>query len=296
MCLGLIAKKLSSLIEEIQEKISVLRRYGASVGSIEGLVDEAQHAGAEGDIQLAFQKFMEADHKISGIEEQHKKYLDISIAAESAIENLGRFGLSKREPERLIAMAEIEREKDYDSAIELIAAALDTAKDLMESYSPDLAASILGTGLQEGVEGDIEISVRNTGKALARDVTAETSGDFEVRSSSTIQALKPGAEEVIRISVVPSTSGGVPINVHITGKRAFDGRPVTMDLEETLNVFGAGPPYKIGHAADTTRCISCQGRIKPGFDILTCRCGGQLHLSCAKRGNECPVCGQKYSV
>lgn len=295
-CLELIAKKLTNLIEEIQGRISALRRYGASVSSIEGLVDEAQHAGAEGDIQLAFQKFMEADQKISGIEGQHKKYLDISIAAESTIENLGRYGLSKREPERLIAMAEIEREKDYDSAIELVAAALDTAKDLMESYSPDLAASVLGTGLQEAIEGEIEISVRNTGKALAKDVTAEVSGDFEVKRASTIQSLKPGAEDVIHVRVVPSTSGGVPIKVHLTTRRAFDGRTVTLDLEETLNVFGAGPPYKIGHAADMTRCISCQGRIKPGFDILTCRCGGQLHLSCAKRGNECPVCGQKYEV
>ncbi len=295
-CLELIAKKLSSLIQEIQQKIEGLRRYGASVSPIEALIDEAQRAGVEGDVELAFRKFMEADQKISGIEGQHKKYLDISLAAESTMENLARFGLSKREPERLIAMAEIEREKDYDSAIELVAAALDTAKELMESYSPDLAASLLATGLQERVEGEIEISVRNTGKALARDVSADVSGDFEVRSVSTIQMLKPGIEDVIRVKVVPSTSGGVPIKVQIRTKRPYDGKPVSMDLDETLNVFAAGPAYKLGRATEATRCISCQGRIKPGFDILTCRCGGQLHLSCAKRGNECPVCGQKYQV
>ena len=295
-CLELIAKKLTSLIEEIQQKIEGLRRYGASVDSVETLIDEAQRAGADGDVELAFRKFMEADQKISGIEGLHKKYLDISMAAESTIENLARFGLSKREPERLMAMAEIEREKDYDSAIELVAAALDTAKDLMESYSPDLAASLLATGLQEGVEGELEISVRNTGKALAMEVTANVSGDFEIKSVSTLRMLKPGAEETIRAKVIPSSSGGVPIKVHLMTKRQFDGRPVNLELDETLNVFGAGPAYKLGRATDSTRCISCQGRIKPGFDILTCRCGGQLHLSCAKRGNECPVCGQKYKI
>ena len=295
-CLELIAKKLSSLIEEIQQKIEALRRFGASVNLVEVLVDEAQRAGSDGDVEVAFQKFMEADQKISGIEGQHKKYLDISIAAESTIENLSRFGLSKREPERLMAMAEIEREKDYDSAIELVAAALDTAKELMETYSPDLAASVLATGLQEGVEGDIEVSVRNTGKALAPQVMAEASGDFEVKSADTVQMLKPGAEEVLRIKVVPSASGGIPIHIRLMTKRQFDGRPVTLELDETLNVFGAGPAYKLGRATDSTRCISCQGRIKPGFDILTCRCGGQLHLSCAKRSMQCPVCGQKYEI
>ena len=295
-CLELIAKKLSGLISEIQQKIEGLRRYGASVNSIEALIDEAQKAGAEGDVEQAFRKFMEADHKISGIEEQHKEYIDISIAAESAMENLTRFGLSKRESERLVAMAEIEREKDYDSAIELVAAALDTAKELLESYSPDLAGGVLATGLQEGVEGEMEISVRNTGKALAKDVTAEVSGDFEVIEAGTIPMLKPGAEETLRVKVVPSTSGGIPAKVHLKAKRQYDGRLVSLELEETLNVFPAGPAYKLGRATEPTRCISCQGRIKPGFDILTCRCGGQLHLSCAKRGNACPVCGQKYQV
>ena len=294
--IDLIAKKLSNLIEEIQQKITALKQYGASVKPIENLVDEAQRASANDDLQLAFQKFMEADQRISGIEEQHKKYLDISIAAESTIENLARFGLSKREPERLIAMAEIEREKDYDSAIELVAAALDTAKELMESYSPELTGTVGSAGLQEGVEGEVVVTVRNIGKALARDVSADASGDFELVEAGSIPMLKPGTEEVITLKVVPSTSGGMPIRVHLRTKRQFDGRPVGTEIEETLTVFAAGPPYKLGRATDSTRCISCQGRIKPGFDILTCRCGGQLHLSCAKRSNECPVCGQRYKV
>jgi hypothetical protein len=43
------------------------------------------------------------------------------------------------------------------------------------------------------------------------------------------------------------------------------------------------------------KCSNCQGKIKQGFDIVTCRCGGVQHLACAKRTSSCPVCGQKYS-
>jgi hypothetical protein len=293
-CLDMISKKLTNLVQEIESKLDGMRRLGASVVFIETLIDKAHKAEADGETAQAFQLLMDADNKIGGLEELHKKYQDISIAAESAMENLGRFGLSKREPERLIAMADIEKERDYDSAIELVAEALDTAKQLMETYSPEITGSVSATGLQQGVEGDLVVVLRNTGKALAKDVGVDVEGDFEVVESQTASALKPGAETSVTIRLIPKKSGGVPVKIKMASKRQFDGKMQTFELEDTVNVFQKGPPFKIGRATDVTRCISCQGRVKPGFDIVTCRCGGQLHLSCAKRSLQCPVCGQKY--
>jgi hypothetical protein len=293
-CLQLISKKLSNLIEEIQDKTDSLRRFGAAVKPIEDMVDIAQAAEGKGDIAKAFQTLMDADQKISSLEDAHKKYLDISIAADSAMENLGRYGFSKKEPERLIAMAEIEKEKDYDSAIELVAEALDTAKELMEAYSPEIAGSISGVGLQEGAQSDLTVRLTNIGKALARDVSLEVRGDFDVKTAQGVASLKPDAEATVTINLVPRRSGSVPVRIRITSKRQLDGKMQVFEIEDTVNVFAAGPPFKLGRATDTTRCISCQGRIKPGFDIVTCRCGGQMHLSCAKRTSQCQVCGQKY--
>lgn len=137
-CVALISKKMSSLVAEVEEKASGLRKHNASTKAVDDMISAAKRAAEEGDGATAFQTLMEADRRIPVIEDAHKKYMDISIAAESAIENLGRFGLSRREPERLVAMAEIEKDNDYDSAIELLAEALDTAKDRMETYSPDM--------------------------------------------------------------------------------------------------------------------------------------------------------------
>lgn len=293
-CLQLISKKLSKLVEEVQGKIEVLRRFGASVKPIEEMMGVARAAETQGDIAKAFQTLMEADQKISGLEDVHKKYTDISIAAESAMENLGRYGLSRREPERLIAMAEIEKDKDYDSAIELMAEALDTAKELMEAYSPDISGSVSGIGLQEGAKSELTVTLRNTGRALAKDVTLDVQGDFDVMTAEGVSSLKPNAEATMIVNLVPKRSGSVPVKIRITSKRQLDGRMQTSEIEDVVNVFSAGPPFKLGRAADSARCISCQGRIKPGFDIVMCRCGGQLHLSCAKRTNQCPICGQKY--
>jgi molybdopterin synthase catalytic subunit len=293
-CLKLISKKLSNLVEELQGKTEALRRFGASVKPIEEMVSVARVAQTQGDIAKAFQTLMEADQKISGLEDVHKKYTDISIAAESAMENLGRYGLSKREPERLIAMAEIEKDKDYDSAIELVAEALDTAKELMEAYSPDISGSVSGVGLQEGAKSELTVTLKNTGRALAKDVSLEVAGDFDVMTAEGVASLKPNAEATMIVNLVPKRSGSVPVKIRITSKRQLDGRMQTSEINDTVNVFSAGPPFRLGRAVDSARCISCQGRIKPGFDIVLCRCGGQLHLSCAKRTNQCPICGQRY--
>ena len=295
-CLELMGRKMSRLIDEIDRKVDDLKRYGASAGAVEELLENAKQAEAAGEVSDAFQILMQADSKMSTIEDAHKKYLDISIAAESAMEGLARFGLSRREPERLIAMSEIEKDKDYDSAIELVAEALDTAKTMMESYSPEVSGSISAVGLQEGVSGDMVIIVKNNGKALAKDVSAALSGEFNVQSSPTLASLKPGAEEKLTLKVVPKHSGDLRVNVKVSAKRQFDGRIQTHEIQDSVNVFPSGPAYKMGRATEQTRCIACQGRIKPGFDILSCRCGGQLHLSCAKRIGQCPICTQKYSV
>jgi len=293
-CIDLISKKITSLADEVKGKMDTLRRNGATVSSVERLLDEARKAGSRGDVAGAFNMLMEADQKISLIEEYHKKYVDISIAAESALENLARFGIPKKEPERLLAMADIERENDYDSAIELVSEALDTAKELTESYSPEITTAISSPGMQQGAEGNLTVTLSNSGKVLAKDVSIRLEGDFEAREPASIPILRPGADESVEVKLKPNQSGSVPIKITVTSKRPLDGKVQTFEFEDALNVFGAGPAYKLARATDVTRCISCQGRIKPGFDILTCRCGGQLHLSCAKRTNQCPVCGQKY--
>ena len=294
-CLELVAKKITSLVDEVQGKIANLQRMGASTTTIEDIVEKARVAGSAGRIAEAFQLLMQVDGRIITIEDSHKKYMDISIAAESAIDMLGRFGMSKREPERLMAMADIEKEKDYDTAIELVAEALDNAKNLMESCSPDLNGSISSRGLQEGTAGDLNLTIRNGGKAIAKDVEIGLSGDFDLKTQPPAVSVKPGSEETVRIMLIPRRSGSVQVKITLATKRPYDGKSLSSEIADSVNVFAAGPPYRLGRASDQTRCISCQGRIKQGFDILNCRCGGQLHLSCAKRIGECPVCGQRYS-
>jgi hypothetical protein len=294
-CLDMIGKKMNSLIGDVRGRLDTLARLGASVRPVEEMIEEARQASEAGDSGVAFQIMMNADQKILAMEDAHKKYTDISIAAESAIEILRRFGISSRESERLLALADIEKEKDYDSAIEFVAEALDTAKTLIESYSPDITGTISTAGLQEGAEGVVMVRLKNVGKALAKDVQMEIGGDFEVVEVSATDMLRPNSEEELTAKIIPKRTGSIPIRANITVKRQSDGKLQAFEIEGTVTAFAPGLPFKLSRASEMTKCVSCHGRIKPGFDIVACRCGNQLHLACAKRVGQCPACGQKYS-
>jgi hypothetical protein len=238
---------------------------------------------------------MEADQRILGIEDSHKKFIDISIAAESAVEVLKRIGVSTAEAERLLALADVERERDYDSAIEFVAEALDSAKSTIDSYAPEITGEVSASGLQEGSEGELVIKLRNSGNVMAKEISLEISGQFQVVEVPPVASLRAGADTVVRARIVPDATGTIPVRINIACRRHFDGAPQSFEFDGEVSAFKSGPPFKVGRANSPAKCANCQGKIKQGFDIVTCRCGSVQHLACAKRTSSCPTCGQSYS-
>jgi len=79
-------------------KMDELKKHGASVSSVEKFLDDARKAGSRGDVAGAFQMLMEADQKISVVEDAHRKYVDATIAAESASRTLPDMEYQRRSP------------------------------------------------------------------------------------------------------------------------------------------------------------------------------------------------------
>ncbi len=293
-CSALVDKKLTGLILDASARLEALGHIGAAVKSIRESMEEAKTAGGAGDHVKAFDILMDIDQKIAIIEDSNRKYLDISIAAESAIENLRRLGGQVREAERLVALADLEKEKDYDSAIELVAEALDTAQTELESYAPEITGWIETEGLYHGQEGEVTIVLRNSGKAEARAITLDLSGEFELKHVQDIQTIGPGGEERLTVRIVPKADDELSMSASIKVKRPFDTITDSFDIDSKMKIYPAGEPFRMSQAAGVAKCKICQGKIKEGFEIVACRCGSEHHLACAKRAGECPVCSQRY--
>jgi len=293
-CTELIEKKLNTLIQDATGRLETLGHISAGVKTIKDSMEEAKALSGSGDHVKAFDILMNIDQKIAIIEDSNRKYLDISIAAESAIENLRRLGGQIREAERLLALADLEKEKDYDSAIELVAEALDTAQMELESHAPNITGWIETEGLYRDQEGSVTLVLKNEGKAEARAITVDLSGEFEVISAQELALIGPGGEERLTVNIVPKADGELSISANIRVRRPFDAITDSFDIESKMKVYSAGAPFKIARATNVTKCKVCQGKIKEGFDLVSCRCGSEHHLACAKRAKECPVCSQKY--
>ncbi|UCE81227.1 MAG: hypothetical protein JSV94_02035 [Methanobacteriota archaeon] len=293
-CGELIDKKLGGLFADAGARLDALGHLGAGVKTIQESMDVAKGFCEAGDHVKAFDILMEVDQRIASIEDSNREFIDISIAAESAIENLKRLGGQIREAERLLALADLEKEKDYDSAIELVAEALDTAQTDLESYAPNIDGVIETEGLYQDQEGQITLVLRNSGKAEARAITAEMSGEFEVISIQSLTSIGPGSEERLTAKVVPKLDGELSISANVSSKRPFDAITDTVEVKGKLEVYPAGPPFKITRAKSVAKCEVCKGKIKEGFDVVSCRCGSQHHLTCAKRFKTCPVCSQDF--
>jgi len=286
-----IRSRLLDSIDDIRSKSLVVKKTGASVGMIEERLKKAEAGMDAGAFDEAFKIVLDAEELISKVESLHREYLDSKYAAESAIAVAKKFGIPTKDSERLMAMADIEQEKDYGSAIELIREATESARSSLDKFNPDIVLSIKPTELKKDQPGKITVSITNKGKALAKDLQLDISSKFEVVKAPKIPQIRGGQTESIEIEVVPDQAGDSKFGISITAKRLFDGMTFDFSSEMPMNVKPGEPTAKLARATSQAKCSSCNGKIKPGFDIVICnRCKNVQHLACAKRNNRCGNC------
>lgn len=286
-----IIERLKHSLKEIQSTMNVIRKTGASVGMVEEKIREIESKIESEEYDDAFEIILDAETLASKIESLHKEYLDAKYAAESAISMAKKFGMNTREGERLLDMAEIELEKDYNSAIELAHEAAESSMSSLNRYNPNLEISVKPVNLREGHVGKIVVTIKNKGKALVKDPEMEISTDIEMKDIPKLPQLKGGETKQIEIETVPEQTGDVDFSITINAKRLFDGKNFEFSVFENLKVAPGEPTARMARAEKTVKCAICNGKIRPGFDIAICnKCENLQHWVCAKRTKKCGNC------
>jgi len=287
----IIGERLRKSIEEIRSKITIIKKTEASVAMIEEKLQAAETEIDGEEFEKAFKAVVDAEGLISSVESLHKEYLDVKYAAESAIAVAKKFGIPTKESDRLLAMAEIEQEKDYASAIELAREAAESARSSLEQFNPDLVLSIEPEEFTENQPGKITVKITNQGKALAKDLTLDVSDNVEAKELSEVPQIRGGETKGIEIEIISPRSGEIELSVIVTAKRLFDGKSFEFSGKAPITVTPSEPTARLARATGTAKCVSCNGKIKAGFDIVICnRCQRIQHLACAKRNMRCGNC------
>jgi len=286
-----IKGRLDESIKDIKNKIAIAKKTGVSIVSLEEILMDIEAKIDAEEFEEAFKLIVDSESLTLNVESLHKEYIDTKYTAESAISMAKKFGIPTRDCERLLAMADIEQEKDYASAIELAKEAAESAKSNLDKFNPDLSISIGTAELSPGESGEISVEISNNGKALAKDLEIEISGDFDITEPPDLPDVRGGQSKTVEIEVTPRSEGEGELSIVIKAKRFFDGKQFEFSASSSITVSPKEPTAKLSRATANTKCSSCNGKIKPGFDIVVCdRCESVQHLACAKRTKRCGNC------
>jgi hypothetical protein len=135
--------------------------------------------------------------------------------------------------------------------------------------------------------------LRNTGKALAKDVQVRILGDAEVEGLKGLAAIRAKGEEQLPLRIRMTAPGVIPLVIQVSSHRVMDDKEYTQEMIAQIEVAtaAAAPDEKKALVAEyESRCPICKGQIKKGFTIAKCSCGRDFHELCASRVGRCPVC------
>lgn len=287
-----LSESIQTTMSEMLAKMSAIQKTGASVKAVEEELKAIEERMGDCDYQHAYAMLMDADAALSNIEGLHKSYLDAKYEADSAISAAKKFGMQVKDAEGMVAAAETARNSDYNSALEMLRNAAVSAKSGMEKFNPSLSVAMQPVEFDKSEQGKITVEITNEGKAVAKDLEMKFQGDFDVEEMPELPALKAGESMSLDLTITPRRAGDFEIAIAVTAKRLADGKAFEFVGKTTAKVIGKEPTVRVARAIEPATCSSCNGKIKPGFDIAVClKCQSVEHLPCAKRTKKCGSCG-----
>jgi len=290
----ILTKKLNEMVAQTNERILGAKDLGGDTGKAERLLAKAQGLIGEKKFLDAKGLLDQADESVGGTKDVAQALIDMTYQADSLIATAKKYGLPVKKAQKLLEEAVGKKDSDPDAAMELATKARDDVQALMDTLNPDLSTDIAMDDLVKGKWAEVELTITNNGKALAKDISLEVEGDVEVKELKTIKTLRGGAEEKLNFKLKPTASGTVEMILTVKAEGVIAGREhefkEAMDLE-VEQPKEAKKGFTKMTAEASAKCGVCKGKIKKGMTVIQCGCGEVYHEPCANRAGKCPKCG-----
>jgi tetratricopeptide (TPR) repeat protein len=281
-----------------QSNIEHSRKLGADTLKAGETLGRARAEMQAGNHEVAVELARGARDLIQMRLDSEKRFADKSFQAESMIRRAKKFGVEVVEAERILAEAIRAKKADPEKAMALAEEAQGAAHRAIESYSPDVAATLEVKEPVAGEWAEATLTLVNAAKAMAKDVKVKILGDAEVEGLKDVPALKGKGSESLPLRVRMTAAGSIPLAIQITSVRILDGKEYHREVIATVHVAEAPPPVEEKVQAETeSRCPLCKGLIKVGFSIKRCpHCSKDMHELCSTRSPKCPACGNSLAA
>ncbi len=285
--------KLHEALADAADNVSHAKKLGSDAKQAEEMLREAKERMAQQEFESALHLTERALEHVESSKVVEKRFVDLTYKAESTIRNGKKFGVDMRPAEKKLAASMSKRSSNMPEAIRIAEESYRLALEAVEAFAPKLEGALEAGPARLNEWMDATLTIKNTGKGLAKDVRVKILGDAETEGVEDIAAIRAKGEETLKLRLKMTAPGSVPLAIQVTSHRVFDDKAYTQEMIAQVEVAEgvAKRPEKL--VADlATRCPICKGMIKKGFKVLRCSCGRDFHELCATRVGRCPVCFQ----
>lgn len=237
----MLRESINVEIQSLREMIPGMKAQGLETNKEEGLLERVTSAFEAGEFDRTRRIIDETKKSFrvklqSSTLERHSNELgafeeNISIAAEMGIDVTHLKDMVNEVKQGMEKGGEV----DAQGSIQAIGKALtDTTKAHMEDKFPRLQMSVTKPrGYHEGDWNRFNIAVKNTGNTEARNIDLNFSKNVEVKDQETMGSIGANETKNIELSVKPSGTGRLPLEVTATYQRHFDDVKYQLnDLQE----------------------------------------------------------------
>ena len=288
-------KAAGEAISSSQFKINYARNIGADVAGAESILREAKAAHEAKDFRRTLELSRKCREEAELAKERYKELVDTIYSAESKISVAHTYGLDTSAAERLLSMAVAQKSRNGEEALDFARQSMEEVQRALEKFTPDIKMDIKLDGLlQKEKWSQAALTISNSGKATAKDISVRFSGDLDVQGGEKVPILRGGESRKQGVRIRPSKGGDLPLGMNVMSLREFDGKEFKSQETRWIRVEDATPlatPLN-QFVTKSVRCHICLGTIKSGLPLVRCECGKTYHETCASRVGECPNCGR----
>ncbi|MEE9490376.1 MAG: hypothetical protein V3V91_08060 [Thermoplasmata archaeon] len=296
---GILSEVANQVIANSESAVRYAKKMGADVAENEEMIASAKETLEQGRYQDALDMAEEAVKKVESSRKLEREFIDLTYKADSIIGSAKRFGIDVKEAEKLLLQALDAKNVNIEDAKEHAQQALDLANGAIDGFAPSVTAEIdvKKADLDEWM--DATLTLENSGKTLASNVSIQMLGDAETEGLEPVESIRAGGSESLKFRLRMTAPGTVPLAIKVISHRVFDDAEYVEESIAQIDVTGTPGKEKkdiIKMVAEKdTKCNLCRGKIKKGFPMVVCPCGEEFHDTCAGRVEECPECGASFT-
>ncbi|MFQ5985735.1 MAG: hypothetical protein ACE5KQ_00035 [Thermoplasmata archaeon] len=231
-----LQKEVEGIITEAEEAQNHATELGVDVREASSRIEEARAALKERGFESAIRAAQEARESLQSFEESAQRFLDATSESRKLISTAKKFGIDVGAAEESLEQAMVMREDDPPSALQSAERSLEQVRDALDAFSPTLELGLSAPGATSGKDVEATLTVRNTSKALAKDLEVEVLGELEVKALEVPASVRANDEVSMSFTLIFPSPGEVPVMVKVKAKRLIDEQEYDWEHVFQINV------------------------------------------------------------